>query len=83
MPSALDIAERLRRELAEMLERPPGEIAISMSFAQLGVDSGHATHLLLALEDWLDIEMEPEVALGMPTILALSEYAAGLRLPAA
>jgi len=76
---ASDIANRLRHELAVMLERPVSEIGISMSFAQLGVDSGHSTHLLLALEDWLKIELDAEIALEMETIWELAQYAARLR----
>jgi acyl carrier protein len=37
------------------------------------------SELIVALEDWLTIELDPEVALNYPTIDQLSEHLAGLR----
>jgi Acyl carrier protein len=65
-------------ELATMLERPVAEIDSTATFAQLGIDSGMATHLLLALEDKLQIELDPDKVAELPTIDALCAYAVDL-----
>jgi acyl carrier protein len=78
MVSEGDVTGWIRAELAAMLERPLDEIGATMTFAQLGIDSGLITNLLLALEEHLDIEVDPDTAVEQPTIAALSAYAVGL-----
>ena len=78
MHSAESTLKWLCAELASTLDRPIGEIDPDMTFAQLGVDSGLATHLLIALEDRLDIELDPDVVLELPSLRALAAYALGL-----
>jgi len=74
MVSEAEIVKWACAELADLLSRPVEEISPGVSFAQLGVDSGRATHLLLALEDRFDIEVDPDAALELPTIAALCAY---------
>jgi acyl carrier protein len=78
MVSEVDIAGWIGAQLAEMLDRPIDEIAATMTFEQLGIDSGLITNLLLALEDRLNIEVDPDTALDQPTIATLSKYACSL-----
>jgi acyl carrier protein len=78
MVTQTDIVQWTRAQLAEMLERPVDEISASVRFAQLGIDSALATNLLLALEDWLNIEVDPDTAVDQPTISALSVYICSL-----
>ena len=70
-----DVTEWARVALSEILDRPPDEIDCNKTFAQLGVDSGQAMHLLLALEDRLQIELDPDVVSELATIDALAAYA--------
>ena len=67
-----------RAELADLLDRPVSEIDTAATFAQLGIDSGMATHLLLALEDKLQIEVDPDLVAELRTIDALCAYAVDL-----
>jgi hypothetical protein len=46
-----DITLWTRVELAKILDRPVEEIDSAYTFARLGIDSGMATHLLIALEE--------------------------------
>lgn len=78
MVTEADVTQWTRAQLAEMLERPVEEIDSALTFAQLGVDSALATNLMLALEDWLGIEVDPEAAVSQPTMPALSSYACTL-----
>jgi acyl carrier protein len=78
MDSEHSTTQWLCAELASTLDRPIGEIDPDMTFAQLGVDSGLATHLLIALEDKLNIELDPDVVFELPTLRSLAAYAIGL-----
>jgi acyl carrier protein len=74
MASEADIVRRIRKQLAVMLDRPLAEIDPALTFAQLGVDSAAAANLILGLEDWLDIEMDPEIATSQPTMASMATY---------
>jgi acyl carrier protein len=56
---------------------PPLEIGAESRFAALGLDSASSTHLLVELEDWLGIELSPEVVYEYPTIGELARFLAG------
>jgi acyl carrier protein len=56
---------------------PPHEIVAEARFASLGLDSASSTHLLVELEDWLGIELSPEVVFEYPTIGDLARFLAG------
>jgi acyl carrier protein len=65
----------LGRTLARVI--PPHEIVAEASFASLGLDSASSTHLLVELEDWLGVELSPEVVFEYPTIGDLARFLAG------
>jgi len=56
---------------------PSHEIVAEARFASLGLDSASSTHLLVELEDWLGIELSPEVVFEYPTIGDLARFLAG------
>lgn len=74
-----DIRERCTRFLAEALARPAEQIDPNVTFARLGVDSAMAAFLLIELEDWLGIELAPDVVFEYPTIAKLARHLAQQR----
>jgi acyl carrier protein len=78
MKSLDDVIQWLRAELAQVLDRPMDDIDSAASFARLGVDSGTATHLMIGLEDVLQVELDPDVVAGLLTIDSLAAYALSL-----
>jgi len=76
--SEADVLNRIRTELETVLDRPIAGLEPSATFERLGIDSGSATLLVLALEDWLDIELDPEKVLQMATVGELSSHVASL-----
>jgi acyl carrier protein len=64
----------LNRSLAHAL--PPHEIVAEARFARLGLDSASSTHFLVELEDWLGIELSPEVVFEYPTVGELARFLA-------
>ena len=62
--------------LAKLLDRPEAEMDPGKSFAQLGLDSATVTYFIVDLEQWLGIELFPEMAFDHPSIEKLSAYLA-------
>jgi acyl carrier protein len=60
--------------LARMLEISVDQIAPGASFARLGLDSASAIHLIVELEDWLGIELSPDLLYEYPTIAELAHH---------
>ena len=77
MRSEAEIRAWCVAELARMLERPAGEIDPEAPLPQLGLDSATATWLVVALEEWLETELEPELIFEHNTIAALARHVAG------
>ncbi|HXL63470.1 MAG TPA: acyl carrier protein [Xanthobacteraceae bacterium] len=83
----LDAAElNIRRwctdYLAETLKLPPSRIDPQTKFARLGMDSAMSVFFLVALEDWLGVELGSDVVFDHPTVAELARHVAG-RFPQA
>ena len=76
MRSETEICAWCVAELATMLERPAEEIDPQAPLPQLGVDSATATWFIVALEEWLDRELDPELVFEHSTIAALARHLA-------
>ena len=61
-------------ELASLLNRPVAEIRSDASFASLGLDSANSVGFVLALEDRLGLELDPELLGEYRTLDALLEH---------
>jgi acyl carrier protein len=61
----------LRRTLAD-----PSVVSSEASFAAMGLDSASSVHLIVEIEEWLDLELSPELIFEQPTIAALARYLA-------
>jgi acyl carrier protein len=56
------------------LDTPPENIDPNLNLDRLGLDSATAVALLLSLEEWLEIELMPELVFRYPTISLLSRH---------
>jgi acyl carrier protein len=63
-------------ELAQMLDRPAAEIDAEAPWPRLGVDSATATWFIVALEEWLEVELDPERIFECASIAALAHHLA-------
>ena len=64
--------------IATMLERRAAEIDPNAKFSRLGLDSATIINLIIAAEEWLGIEVDPDSVYEHPSVNALSEYLAAL-----
>jgi acyl carrier protein len=74
MPKNADeIAAWAQAQVAKILQKPVERIDLDVKLSRLGLDSATAVHLMVALEEWLDVELEPELAFEKPTLRLLAQ----------
>jgi acyl carrier protein len=76
MPSEAAIRDWCVAQLAMSLDRPAVEIDPEASFPQLGLDSAASTWFVVALEEWLGLELDPELVFAQTSIAALARHLA-------
>jgi acyl carrier protein len=62
--------------LARTLALPDHTIGPEMTFARLGLDSANSVFLIVELEDWLGLELTPDLLFEYPTIGELARHLA-------
>jgi acyl carrier protein len=75
--TAADIAAWCMDYISKTLEIPREKIGLDTKFTRLGLDSVTVTHFMIDLEEWANVELNPEAVFDYPDIAALSEYVAG------
>jgi acyl carrier protein len=63
--------------LARTLDLPDEQIQPDVKFARLGLDSANSVYLIVELEEWLGLELTPELIFEHPTIADLARHLAG------
>lgn len=76
-PSEAAIRDWCVKYLAVTLELADQEIEPDVTFARLGLDSANSVYLIVELEEWLGLELTPELLFEHPTISDLAGYLAG------
>lgn len=62
--------------VARLIDTPPERIDANVEVDRLGLDSATAVALIMSLEEWLGIELMPELLFDYPTIASLSQHLA-------
>ena len=62
--------------LSRTLDLPEGEIGAAVPFTRLGLDSATSVWFIVALEEWLGIELTPDIVFEHPTISELARHLA-------
>ncbi len=76
-PSESAIREWCVQYLARTLELSDQVIDPEVTFDRLGLDSANSVYLIVELEDWLGLELTPDLVFEHPTISELARYLAG------
>jgi len=74
--SAAAIRKRCVEYLALTLGLSNEEIEPDVNFARLGLDSANSVYLIVELEEWLGLELTPDLLFEHPTISDLARYLA-------
>ena len=75
-PSEAAIRDWCVEYLARTLDLLDHTIHPEMTFARLGLDSANSVFLIVELEDWLGLELTPELLFEHPTIEELARHLA-------
>jgi len=67
--------------VARILKIPKSEIDPKLEVDRFGLDSATAVALIMELEEWLGIELAPELLFEYPTLADLSQHLATLLPP--
>ena len=78
IPSERDIDSWLAEYVGELLTRQAAEINRDATFDSFGLDSATAVGITGELEEWLGIQIDPDVAYDYPTIRSLGRHLAAL-----
>jgi acyl carrier protein len=75
-PSEAAIRDWCVDYLARSLDLPDQTIDPEMTFARMGLDSANSVFLIVELEDWLGLELTPDLLFEHPTIRELAGHLA-------
>jgi acyl carrier protein len=75
--SEAEIREWCVKYLARTLDLPEDTVDPETQFARLGLDSANSVYLIVELEEWLGIELTPDLVFDYPTIAELARHLAG------
>lgn len=64
----------LKKLFSDELKIPENQLEIQTPFSDFGVDSVLLAELVLRIEDWLEVKLEPGLLLEYPTLSQLSRY---------
>jgi acyl carrier protein len=76
-PSEAAICDWCVAYLVRTLDLPNAEIDAAVPFARLGLDSATSVWFIVALEEWLEVELTPDIVFEYPTIADLARHLAG------
>ena len=76
-PSAEEVAGWCTRFIADRLNIEYRDINPEMEFDDFGLDSALITEMLIELEEWLGIELPPQIIFAESTVSKLSRVIAG------
>ena len=75
-PSEAAIRDWCVEYLARTLDLPHQTIDTQMTFARMGLDSANSVFLIVELEDWLGLELAPDLLFEHATISELARHLA-------
>ena len=69
-----EISSWCMTQLAKTIDNPAIAITPEASFAEMGLDSASSAYFIVELEEWLGLELSPELVFDYPTITQLARY---------
>jgi acyl carrier protein len=74
MPSETEIRDWCLAYLIRTVENPSIPIGPDIPFPQMGLDSATSAYFIVELEEWVGVELEPELVFDYPTVDELARY---------
>ena len=76
MPSETEIRDWCLAYLARTVDNKSIAIGPDISFAHMGLDSATSAYFIVELEEWVGVELEPELVDLYPTVTELARHIA-------
>ena len=71
-PSESEICDWCLEYLRRTIDDPAIAVGPEASFAEMGLDSATSAYFIVELEEWLEVELEPELVFDYPTVAELA-----------
>jgi acyl carrier protein len=75
-PSESEIIDWCISYIRDTLEVAATEVGPNITFAEMGLDSAASAYFVVELEEWLGIELYPEIVADYPTVAQLAHHIA-------
>jgi acyl carrier protein len=75
-PTEVEIRDWCSQYLAKQLKTAANRVDQHAKFSRLGIDSTTSVFLIVALEEWLGLELSSDIAFEYPSIVELAGYLA-------
>lgn len=79
--SHAEICDWCAAYLKRIVTDPSTVVAPDATFAQMGLDSATSAYFIVELEEWLGVELEPELVFEYPTIADLARHIVARQTP--
>ena len=74
MPSETEIRDWCLAYLSRTVDNPLIPIGPDIPFPQMGLDSATSAYFIVELEEWVGVELEPELVFDYPTVDELARH---------
>jgi acyl carrier protein len=74
MPSETEIRDWCLAYLTRTVDNPFIPIGPDIPFPQMGLDSATSAYFIVELEEWVGVELEPELVFDYPTVTELARH---------
>lgn len=74
MPTEAEIRDWCLAYVGRIVDDPGVPVGPDIGFAEMGLDSATSAYFIVELEEWVGVELEPELVFDYPTIADLARH---------
>jgi acyl carrier protein len=79
IPTEAEIRDWCLAYIRRTIDDPAVAVGPDIGFPEMGLDSATSAYFIVELEEWVGIELEPELVFDYPTAAGLARHIAGRR----
>ena len=76
-PTETEIRDWCLAYIRRTVDDPSIPVGPDIGFAEMGLDSATSAYFIVELEEWVGLELEPELVFDYPTVADLAHHIAG------
>ena len=74
MPTEAEIRDWCLAYIRRTVDQPAIPVGPDIGFPEMGLDSATSAYFIVELEEWVGVELEPELVFDYPTIADLARH---------